>query len=385
LRDALVVAQVAVSMVLLIGGALLARSLFNAERTDIGFDVDHIGFFAMDLSMVGYTEETAPAFVDTARLRLESTAGVQSVAVTSRVPQSVNNNGFGLFIDQTSPSDRPYAVDGAYVDEHYFDTFDLPLVAGRAITAADIANGARVVVVTEAMAQRFWPAESAIGKQFRTSFDGEPYEIVGVVEDYKVNTPGEDPTPYLHFPARPSTALFANFIVRTETPIASEVRRLEQVFTDLDADIVFLQTGPLRDLMDVRLLPIRMGTWFIGAFALLAAALAAVGLYGVIGYSVSRRTREIGIRVALGARSSRVLTLVVRQGMVLVVIGVVLGALLASFVGQVLSSVLYGISPLDPLAFGGAITLLLGIALLANFIPARRASRIDPMIALRSE
>ncbi|MGD8331538.1 MAG: FtsX-like permease family protein, partial [Acidobacteriota bacterium] len=163
------------------------------------------------------------------------------------------------------------------------------------------------------------------------------------------------------------------------------VRRLEQVFTDLDPDIVFLQTGPLRDLMDVRLLPIRMGAWFIGAFALLAAALAAVGLYGVIGYSVSRRTREIGIRVALGARSTRVLALVVRQGMALVVIGVVLGTVLAGFVGQVLSTILYGVSPLDPIAFGGAIGLLLGIAFLANFIPARRAAGIDPMLALRSE
>lgn len=385
LRDVLVVAQVAVSMVLLIGGALLARSLFNAERTDIGFDVDRIGFLATDLSMIGYDEETAQALVDTARLRLRATAGVESVAMTSRVPQSVNNNGFGLFIDQTSATDRPYAIDGAYVDESYFDTFELAIVAGRAIDAADVANSNRVVVVTEAMAERFWPGEDAVGKQFRMSFDGVPYDIIGVVEDYKVNTPGEDPTPYLHLPARATTALFANFIVRTPTPVAGEMRRLEQVLTGLDADMVFLQTGPLRDLMDVRLLPIRMGAWFIGAFALLAAALAAVGLYGVIGYSVSRRTREIGIRVALGARSERVLGLVVRQGMVLVVIGVVIGAVLGALAGQVLSSVLYGISAVDPLAFSGAIGFLLLIALAANYVPARRAARIDPIIALRSE
>ena len=385
LRDALVVAQVAVSMVLLTGGALLARSLFNAERMDIGFDVDRIGFLSMDLSMAGYDDETAPAFVDTARLRLEGSAGVQSVSVISRVPQSVNNNGFGLFIDQAAATDRPYAVDGVYVDEHYFDTFDLSLVAGRSITGADIANESRVAVVTEAMAERFWPGESAIGKQFRERFDGAPYEIVGVVENYKVNTPGEDPTPYLHFPAPASAALFPNFIVRTATPIAGEMRRFEQVFTGLDADVVFLDSGPLRNLMDVRLLPIRLGTWFIGGFALLAAALAAVGLYGVIGYSVSRRTREIGIRVALGARPSRVLRLVVQQGMVLVVIGVVVGTALAALAGQVLSTVLYGISAVDPLAFGGAIGLLLFIALLANYLPARRAARIDPMLALRSE
>lgn len=385
LRDALVVVQVAVSIVLLIGGALLLRSLFNAERTDVGFDVDRVGFMATSLDMVGYDQATGKAFVDTARLRLQSTPGVQSVTVTTRVPQSVNNNGFGLFIDQTSATDRPHAVDGTFVDERYFETFEIPLLAGRGIEVADIADDRRVVVVTAAMAARFWPGESAVGKQFRRSFDGPAYEIVGVVGDYKVNTPGEVPTPYLHFPLPSSGTLFANFIVRTGTPIAGEIRRLEQMLTGLDAEIVFMQTGPLRDLMDVRLLPIRLGAWFIGTFALLAMALAAVGLYGVIGYSVSRRTREIGIRIALGAESSRVLRLVVRQGMVLVLVGIAVGAALAAISTQVLSSVLYGISPVDPVAFGGAIGLLTLIALLANYIPARRAARIDPMTALRSE
>jgi predicted permease len=385
LRDALVVVQVAVSIVLLIGGGLLARSLVNAERTDVGFDVDRVGFMATALDMIGYEQETAKAFVETARLRLQGTPGVQAVGVTTRVPQSVNNNGFGLFIEQTSATDRPHAVDGTYIDEHYFAAFDLAIVAGRGIEAADIAGDRNVVVVTAAMAQRFWPNESAVGKRFRRTFDGPEVEIVGVVEDYKVNTPGEEPTPYLHFPLPSRGTLFANFIVRTDAPVAADMRRLEQVVRDLDAEIVFMQTGPLRDLMDVRLLPIRMGTWFIGGFATLAMALAAVGLYGVIGYSVSRRTREIGIRVALGARAGRVLGLVVRQGMVLVGVGVVIGAALAALAGQVLSSVLYGISPVDPIAFGGAIGLLVLIALLANYIPARRATRIDPMVALRSE
>jgi predicted permease len=385
LRDALVVAQVTVSVVLLVAGALLARSLFNAQRMDIGFDVDRVGFMSTALEMVGYDRERGKALVDTAKLRLQGAPGVEAVTVTTRVPQSVNNNGFGLFIDQASATDRPYAVDGTYVDERYFETFEVDVVAGRGITVADIANDSRVVVVTEAMAERFWPGRSAVGEQFRRRFDGPSYEIVGVVEDYKVNTPGEAPTPYLHLPVPSTGTLYANFIVRTRTPVGAEIRRLEQVITDLDPSIVFMQSGPLRDLMDVRLLPIRAGAWLIGAFAVLAMCLAAVGLYGVIGYSVSRRTREIGIRVALGAKSGRVLGLVVQQGMVLVLIGAALGAILASLAAQVLSSVLYDISPMDPLAFGGAIGTLLLIALLANYIPARRAARIDPIIALRSE
>lgn len=385
LRDALVVVQVAVSIVLLIGGALLTRSLINAQRSDVGFDVDRVGFMSTALDMVGYDEESAKAFVDTASLRLQGTPGVRAVGVTTRVPQSVNNNGFGLFIDQASATDRPYAVDGTYVDQHYFAAFDLAIVAGRGIEAADIAGDRDVAVITAAMAQRFWPDESAVGKHFRRTFDGPEVEIVGVVENYKVNTPGEQPTPYLHLPLPARGTLYANFIVRTDAPVAAEMRRLEQVVRDLDAEVVFMQTGPLRDLMDVRLLPIRLGTWFIGGFAILAMALASVGLYGVIGYSVSRRTREIGIRVALGARAGRVLGLVVQQGMGLVLAGVAIGALLAALAGQVLSSVLYGISATDGVAFAGAIGLLLLIALLANYIPARRATRIDPMVALRSE
>ncbi len=385
LRDALVVVQVAVSVVLLIGGALLSRSLVNAQRMDIGFDVDRVGFMSTALEMVGYDQERAKPFVDTARLRLASEPGVESVTVTTRVPQSMNNNGFGLFIDQASANDRPYAVDGTYVDEHYFETFEVAVVAGRAIDEADISNDRRVVVVTEAMAQRFWPGETAVGKQFRHSFDGPNYEIVGVVEDYRVNTPGEEPTPYLHLPLPSTGTLFANFIVRTQTPIAGEIRRLEQVVSGLDPEIVFMQSGPMRDLMDVRLLPIRMGARFVGAFGLLTLALAALGLYGVIGYSVSRRTREIGIRVALGAESGRVLSLVVRQGMSLVLIGAGVGAAIAALAARLLSSVLYDVSPLDAIAFGGAIGALLLISMLANYIPARRAARIDPIIALRSE
>jgi len=385
LRDALVVAQVAVSIVLLIGGALMARSLFNAERLDIGFDVDRIGFMTVGLDMIGYESEAGRVLFDTARLRLEATPGVQAVSLTSRAPQSVNNNGFSVFIDghQSSATDPPYGIDGVNTDEHYFDALELSILQGRGLEAADVAERRNIAVITQAMAERYWPNQNAVGQSFRDEFDGEPIEIVGVVENYKVNTPGEEPTPYMH---RPSIRdLYAVFLVRSETAVAPQMRQFEQVLLDLDPEIVFMQSGPIRDLMDVRLLPIRLGAWFIGSFAALAMALAAIGLYGVIGYSVSRRTREIGIRMALGAEAGKVLRLVVRQGMVLVLIGIGIGAALGALAGQLLSSVLYGMSPVDPIAFGGAIGLLTLIAVAANYIPARRAARIDPIIALRSE
>jgi predicted permease len=385
LRDALVVLQVAVSIVLLIGGALLVRSLQAAHRTDLGYDIDNLSFLAVPLEMNGYEDGEGEAFFTDARARISALPGVQGVTVVSRVPLSVNNNGFGLFIDghQSSSSDRPYIVDGQYIDEAYRRTMDLELTSGRDFTSADIAENASVALVTQALADRYWPDESAVGQQFRTTWEGEPFTIVGVLGDYKVNTPGEEPTPFIHIPRR-SDSLFGNFIVRTAGTAIDQVALQEAAVREIDPDFVFLDSGGMRKLAEVRLFAISLGAWLIGAFGVLALILAAVGLYGVIGYSVSRRTREIGIRMALGAERSFVVTLVLRQGMRLVVIGAVAGMLLAALAGRLLSSVLF-VSAIDPVAFAGAAFVLLAVAGLANWIPAKRAARVDPMVSLRSE
>ncbi|MFQ5742435.1 MAG: ABC transporter permease [Acidobacteriota bacterium] len=387
LRDALVVVQVAVSIVLLIGGALLVRSLVIAQRIDVGFDVDRIAMLALGLEAVGYEQEAGETLLDTAKLRLRSIPGVEAVSMSSRVPLSVNDNRFRVYIDghQTSNAEPAYLVGGTHADPDYFDSLEVSIVEGRNFVAADAEEERRVAIINEAMAARYWPGESAVGRTFRRTFGGEPIEIIGVVQNYKVDTPGEPPTPYIHMPFTHNSSLYAAYLVRMDTPVAAHIPRLEQVFFDLDPAIAFMQTAPLRDNMNVRLLPVKLGAWFIGAFAMLALTLAAVGLYGVISYSVSRRRREIGIRVALGAGSGKVLWLVVWQGMTLVLIGAVIGAVVAAFVGQLLSSVLYGISAIDPVAFAGAIGILTLLSLVANYIPARRASRVDPMIALRSE
>jgi predicted permease len=385
LREALVVGQVAFSLMLLVLGALMVRSLNAAARVDLGYDADRIAHLDLALEMNGYDAARGGVLVEAGKRRLEALPGVQVVGLASRLPQSINNNGFGIFIDghPSTVADRPIVLDGASVDEDYFSALGVRIVAGRSIEAGDRDHGRRVAVVTRTMATRYWPGEDALGRTFRTRRDGAPYEIVGIVEDYKVDTPGESPKPYIHIPL-PRQATFASYLVRTGSPAAGLVPVLERELRRLDPDLVFLDTGTLADLAALRILPIRLGAWLIGIFGVLAVLLAAVGLYGVIAFSVSRRVREIGIRKALGAESMAVVVMILRRGMALVVVGGVVGAALAGAGAQVLSSVLF-VGAFDPLSFAIAFLVLGGVAAFAHWLPARRAARVDPMVALRGE
>ena len=385
LRDALVVLQVAMSLVLVVGGALLARSLSVAARVDMGYDIDRTAFLAIAGEMNGLEGARAGTFFEQGRLRLQALPQVEAVALASRVPLSLNNNVFSVFIEghQASAADEPYGVDGAYVDERYNDAMGVRMISGRGIEASDRDEGRRVAVISQTMARRYWPDREAVGRDFRLRFDGDPWRVIGVVADYKVNTPGEPAKAYLHLPLRRDDS-FANYIIRTRLPAASLVTTLERELRAMNPELVFLDTGSLRDLADVRLFPVRAGAWLIGAFGLLALAVAAVGLYGVIGYSVSRRVREIGIRKALGAESREVVGMVMREGMVLVGIGGAIGAALAAVAGQALSGALY-VGAFDVLSFTMAFAVLAIAAALANVVPAWRASRVDPMVALRHD
>ena len=385
LRDALVVVQVAVSLVLVVGGALMVRSLSAAGRVPLGYDADRTAQLALALEMVGYDRERGGQFLEEGVRRLQSLPQVEAVALTSRLPLSLNNNGFSVFIPGRETADnRPIAIDGAYVDERYFDALRIKLLAGRTIEPADRDERRRVVVITSAMAQRYWPGEpeAALGREFRLREGGDLYRVVGVVADYKVDTPGERPKAYIHLPFSRAES-FGNYIVRTSVTASGMVPVLQRELRTLDPDLVFLDRGTLRGLADVRLFPVRAGAVLIGAFGALALIVAAVGLYGVIGYSVSRRIREIGIRKALGARNGQLLGMVLGEGMVLVAIGGVIGAALAGAAARVLSSALF-VGPFDVVSFAIAFGVLAFVALLANAVPARRAARVDPMVALRS-
>ena len=385
LRDGLVVVQMAFSLVLIVGGALLVRSLSAAGRVQLGYESDRIAYVALALEMSGYDAERGGRFLETGVQRLAAMPRVEAVALTSRLPLSLNNNGFTVFIDgrQTSETDRPFAIDGAYVDERYFGALQLDLLAGRGIEAADRDEARRVAVISATMAKQYWPGrpEDAVGREFRRQWGGEPFRVIGVVSDYKVNTPGETPKAYMHFPLG-RREQFGNYVVRTAGPAREQVPAILRELRALDQDLVVMDRGTMRDLAAVRLFPVRAGAWLIGAFGLLALIVASVGLYGVIAYSVSRRVREIGIRKALGARPSQLVSMVLGEGMLLVGIGGVVGALMAAAVARVLSSVLF-VAPFDVVSFAIAFGVLALVALLANAVPARRAARVDPMVALR--
>ena len=385
LRDGLVVVQMAFSLVLIVGGALMVRSLSAAGRVQLGYDSDRTAYVALALEMSGYDGERGGRFLESGVQRLAALPRVEAVALASRLPLSLNNNGFSVYIEgrQSSETDRPFAIDGAYVDERYLDALQLKLLAGRGIESADRDETRRVAVISAAMAQRYWPGrpEDAVGREFRTRWGGDPVRVIGVVADYKVNTPGETPKPYMHFPLG-RREQFGNYVVRTAGPARDMVPVLLRELRALDQDLVVMDRGTMRDLAAVRLFPVRAGAWLIGAFGLLALVVASVGLYGVIAYSVSRRVREIGIRKALGARPSQLVSMVLGEGMLLVGIGGVVGAAMAAMTARVLSSVLF-VAPFDLVSFGIAFAVLALVALLANAVPARRAARVDPMVALR--
>ena len=385
LRDGLVVVQMAFSLVLVVGGALLVRSLAAAGRVQLGYDSDRTAYVALALEMSGYDGERGGRFLESGVQRLAALPRVEAVALASRLPMSLNNNGFSIYIEgrQASETDRPFAIDGAYVDERYFDALQLRLLAGRGIQSADRDEARRVAVISATMAERYWPGrpEDAVGREFRTRWGTEPHRVIGVVADYKVDTPGEQPKSYIHLPLGRRES-FGNYIVRTAGSARDQVPVLLRELRALDQNLVVMDRGTMRDLAAVRLFPVRAGAWLIGAFGLLALIVASVGLYGVIAYSVSRRVREIGIRKALGARPSQLVTMVLSEGMLLVGVGGLIGAAMAAAAARVLSSVLF-VAPFDVASFAIAFGVLALVALVANAVPARRASRVDPMEALR--
>jgi len=344
-----------------------------------------MAYLGLPLEMNGYDRGEGRVLVEAGLGRLEGLPEVRAVGLASRLPQSLNNNGFGILIagHPQNAEDRPIIVDGASIDEGYFDALGLRVLEGRGIELADRDEGRRVAVITQAMAQMYWPGQAVVGRQLSLSRDGDPYLIVGVVEDYKVDTPGEAPMPYLHIPLQ-RDPMFANYLVAMTTPASRLVPTLERELRALDPDLVFLDTGTLRDMAEIHIFPIRAAAWLIGGFGVLALMLAAIGLYGVIAFSVSRRLREIGIRKALGAETTAVIGMVLRRGMLLVGIGGVVGAAMAAVGARALSSVLF-VGAFDPVSFGLAFGVLAGVAAVANVVPARRAAGVDPMVVLRGE
>jgi predicted permease len=385
LRDALVVGQLALSLVLLVSGALLTRGMLAARGTDLGFDPAPISSLTFNLQMNGYDVDRAMALRTRALEAIAALPGVEAVAVSSRLPLAPDINMTGVTVPgHHAPDADPTPIDAAYVGADYFRVVGVPIVAGRAFTEDDVNGARKVAIVNETMARQYWPGESAVGRVIHDGdLDQPPIEVVGVARDHKVRSVGEAPRPYLHLPAGPSRRI--SLVVRTSTPAVSALPMLREAIWKLEPDVVFTGEASATEIAAITMAPTILGAGIIGGFGALALLLAAVGLYGVIAYAVSLRTREVGIRMALGAARGQVVRLVLRQGGRLAAVGVAIGTLASLAVGRVLASLLYGVSPFDPVAYGVAAALLVAVAALANLAPALTASRVDPLTALRRD
>jgi hypothetical protein len=261
---------------------------------------------------------------------------------------------------------------------------EVGIVAGRGFTADDRPDTPRVAVVNETLARRFWPGESAIGKIFRTrGGEGPAFEIVGVSTDHKVLTLSERPKPFLHVARLQRPSAYSAIVARTRGDAGMLLRDMRRELLALDPNVVFIENQTMEAEVDATLLPMRASAWMVSGVGLVAMILAAIGLYGVIAYSVARRTREIGIRVALGARPGEVVQMVMRQGLVVTLAGLVGGCAVAIVAARALAGALYGVTPADPVSWLAAAALLLAVSAAANFVPAWRASRVNPTEALR--
>jgi putative ABC transport system permease protein len=390
MRSALIVTEVALSLMLLVGAGLLINSFWRLLRTDAGFDSRGVLAVDIPLSRTQYpTPEQRAAAFEQLIGRMKTLPGVRDVSVVNNVPLTDLDIELSFQIEGRPPykPGEEATADYTVAGSDYFRTMNIALRRGRVFTNQDTAKTTEVMVVSDAFVKRYFPNEDPIER--RIVFDGNdktPREIVGVVADVKRNGLDNDVQPelYVSHLQRPERRL--NLVIRTEQSDASQlspaVRAEVRAF---DANQIIWRVRTLEELVGTSVAPRRFNMLLLGIFASVALVLAAIGLYGVMSYSVSWRTHEIGIRMALGAKGTDVLRLVVRQGMSMTLIGLALGLVGAFMLSRVMVGLLYGVSATDPLTFAGVSLVLLGVAFLACLIPARRATRVNPIVALRTE
>ena len=384
--DALVAAQIAVTAVLLVVAALLVRSVAAAERTDVGFQIQHLAVVSMDPAMAQYNDDRVRRFYEDALARVRAIPGVEAAALATRVPFSINYNRWSIFVPGHHQPGQTDTVEVTAVSPEYFHTVGVPLVEGRVFTDDDRPNTPSVAVVNETFARRYWPGQTAVGKTFRSrSSEGPEFQIVGVVGDHKVNTVGEAPTPFVHFARAQRPNSYSSIIARTRGDASALLRDMGRALLSLEPNLVFIENQTMEAEVGATLFPVRASAWLVSLVGAMAMLLAAIGLYGVIAYSVARKTREIGIRMALGAKPGAVLAHVMRHGLAVAIGGLAIGALVAAAAARLIAGALYGIGTGDPVSWLSAAGLLLGVSAVANLVPAWRAARVDPSVALRTE
>jgi predicted permease len=384
LRSLLVVVETALALVALVGAGLFIRSQQNAQKIDPGFESEKLFVMAVDLGALHYKEGQAQQFYRSVVERASSAPGVQSATIAANFPMG---GGFSRTVfpegqDEASGY-RGTLTTTDSVAPNYFDTLRIPILEGHAFSDNDRKETRQVAVVSDAMAKHFWPNESAVGKRFHFFGDTGLREIVGVSGNSVQGQIGDPPQPVVYLPMTQEYSPFATVQVRTTGDPDAVVGSVRSVVQALDTNLAITNVQTIREIMNQALWAPRMGAALLTLFGGLALVLAAVGVYGVLSYSVNQQRHEIGIRRALGAQEADVIRLVAGQGMRLAVAGLVLGLLLSGFFARLLASLLFGVSAMDPWTFLGVTTVLLVVALVACYIPARRALQVDPLVALR--
>jgi macrolide transport system ATP-binding/permease protein len=392
LRRTLVVAQVALSLVMLIAAGLVVRTLQNLNSMSPGFDPEKAFVMSVDPGLQGYDEARGGQFYRQLLERVRSTQGVESAALTTALPLGFNINFSSVFVEGEPPVrgvEAPLAM-SSRVGTAYFETMRIPMIAGRGFEERELDEGERTVVVNETFVRRFFPGSGnvadAIGKRFSTESAGGPFlEIAGVATNGKYLSIAELDKPFLYTRIPRAYGSEATLLVRTTSDPNAMIGPIRAVVQQLDPSLPVFDVQTLRQHLGLALFPSRVAASLLGGFGLLALVLAAIGVYGVVAYSVAQRTREIGIRMALGARPGDVLQMVVRQGMVLAVVGLVVGLVGAFAAMRLLESLLYDVSATDVGTYTVVSALLAAVVFVACVVPAWRAANVDPVRALRCD
>ncbi len=390
LRSVLVVAQVAGSLVLLIVAGLFVRSLMRAQHAYLGFDADHVLNLTLDPREVGYDETRTKTFYHDLETKVRALPGVQSASLAFSVPMGPVQDGSMIYVEgqpQTPGQPAPIVIYN-HVDEPYFDTMRIPLLRGRAFQESDNDKAPLVAVITQSMAQQFWPNQDAIGKRFSMKSATGPFvEVVGIAADGKYVFIGWDNKPFFFVPLAQDYAAYRTLQVRSSLPPENMIAQMQNEVRALDPNMPVTDVETMRRSLSGGngFFIFQVGAILAAAMGLLGLTLAVVGVYGVVSYAASQRTHEIGIRMALGAGRRDILQLVLQQGLALVIAGVVSGTVLAWALTRSMATILVGVSPTDALTYGMATLLLAAIGFWACYAPARRAMKLDPMIALRYE
>jgi putative ABC transport system permease protein len=394
LLSSIVVSEIALALTLLIGAGLMIRSLQRLQAVDPGFNVDRLLTMRVSLPLQQYPGERIIAFSQQLRERLQALPGAQSVALASDLPLSGNTSAGPIELEgrHEAPAGGEFRMYRHRVTPGFFSTLGIPLVKGRDFTVDDHSQAPRVAIISETMARRYWPDEDPIGKRLREDNRGAPnpgpwLSIVGVVKEVKYRglpqNPNADPDVYMPLAQAPVGNLF--LAARSGVDPKSLIAAVRGVLQQLDPNLPAYEVTTMAEQVTNQTTRSRFSAWLLGVFGALALALAAIGIYSVMAYAVEQRSREIGVRVALGARAGDVLKMVIGQGMRMALAGVALGLGAALALTQLMKRLLFGVGTADPLTYGAIALLLTLVALLACYVPARRATEVDPLVAIRCE